>query len=280
MRKIRLRRTLPGDTKAESVMYAFVLLLSFVGLMVVAIAGVTQYVQAGASNEDLYGNLVFPFNMTEYMTIEADEEDDRYYDAGGGLHGYNVSTDDILDYVPYPTDEDPFKFWKPDEPDEIKYVHIIRDNQDYDPGSTDMWRKYRDFIAVRRDTGNVIGERWNGAAIPFAQIADNWGNDTNASATNFFLSRSQDTLFINSSASDAANFTDDLYDNDFHLFYGWARFRLQEIDFWNAISMLFYNDIPEVDPLVNNLIHIMMISTTVFVIFTMAIRMTPFLGGA
>ena len=280
-KRFRRARRLWCDVSAESVMYPFIMIIAFVAMMAIVITGVTQYIVAGDASADAYFNINSPYGLDEYTAIEADETDDRFFTSWDGIEGYNVTDDDVLNYVPYPTDSDPFKFWHVDEPEDIKYVHIIRDNQDYDPGSADLWTKYRDFIAVRRDTGSVLTSRWNNAAIPFSELTSNYEEgEVNASVTDFMLSKSQDTLFLRSEINGSANFTTALYDNDFSLHYGWAEFRLEEIDFWNAISMLFYNDIPDVDPMVNNMIHVFTIAVVTFVVFTMAVRMTPFLGGA
>lgn len=281
MRKAKVSRSLRRDLSAESVMRPFILIIVFVALMAVLIGGVSQYIVAGSLQSEFH-TIDFPFGLSNYTSIDADTDDERYfYDEDREVGGYIISEDDVLDYVPHPEDEDPFLFWKADAPEEIKYVHVIMDNQNYDPSSNHMWKKYKDFIAVRRDTGDLIGERWNGAAIPFTEICDNyWEGEQNASVTDFRLSNSQDTIFAFSDVNGSANFTEALYDSDFYLCYGWARFRMEETDFWNAISMLFYNDIPDVSPIINDLIHIFVIAVSVFVIFTMAVRMTPFLGGA
>ena len=267
------------DTTAEQVAYPFILVLAFVLILAFILSGVYQYITAGTMAQGLYPGMTMPFGLSNYTTIAADSDDPRFI-SYGDTEGYQISDDDVLDEIPYPTHCDPFMFEDDDGDD--KYVHIIRNNVRYDPTSTDMWEMYLDFVAVRRHTGSgpgaVYGD-WNNAAIPFSAIQDNWWNTTNVSITEFQLSGSQDNLFVNATYGGEANFTAALWDNDFRLFYGWSLFRLNEVDFWGAIAMLIYADIPGVDDTVDWFIHAFVIAVIVFVVFTMAVRMTPFLGG-
>lgn len=273
-------RRLAGDTVgSERVFYPFVLIFAFVLILAFVISGVAQYITAGSMAQGAYGALEMPFGLTNYTTILADDTDSRYVDYGDE-EGYLVSDDDVIDEIPYPTHEDPFLFWPESDPEEIKYVHIIRNNVRYDPDSTNIWEKYLDFIAVRRHTGAFDWEpQWNNAAIPFSELAANFWNITNVSVTEFQLSGSSDSFFINTSDGGYGNFTAALWSNEFNLFYGWSRFRLEEVDFWEAIAMVIYADIPGVDDTIDWFIHGFVIAVIVFVVFTMAIRMTPFLGG-
>lgn len=277
----RLRKRIRRDIQAESVMYPFVLVLAISVLIGLVVSGLSQYGVAGEVSQGQYPGLTMPFGLANYTTIDCDTEDARYVTYtkdGSTIEGYHVSEDDILDYVPYPTDEDPFVFWENGEIDEKKYVHIIRDNRDYDPESTDMWEMYLDFIAVRRDTGSYWDAKWNNAAIPFTSIEDNFFNNTNCSITEFQLSGSQDSIFINATYTGEANFTAGLWGNDFNIFYGWSLFRLGETDFWGAIAMAMYADIPGVDPMSEFVVHAFSTGVIIFVVITIALRMTPFLG--
>ncbi len=278
-----LVKRLREDERGESVMQPFVLIIALVLVLSFIIAGISQYAVSGSVTQGEYPGMTMPFGLTDYTLIEPyDLTDPRIVDWGTEK-GFNVTDDDVLDVIPYPTDDDPFIFV--DDQGDLKYVHIIRDNADYDPESTEMWEMYRDFIAIRRHAGVWVGDPWKDAAIPFSVIEANFdeGSDnstyTNISLTNFMLTGSQDSLFINATIPGEDAFVEALYDNDFMLFYGWSMFRIEEIDFWGAISMLMYAEIPGVHPLVNFLVHAFIIGTMVFVVFTMAIRMTPFQGG-
>ena len=140
---------------------------------------------------------------------------------------------------------------------------------------------YQDFIVVRRDPHNFLkfSDEWHNAVIPFITIANSYDNRTNVSVSNFKLGDSQDSLFVNSTDTTEAGFSAALWGNDFILYYGWSLFRLEEVDFWNAISMVLYAEIPGVHPLVNFIFHGFVMGTMVYVVFRMAVMMTPFLGG-
>lgn len=269
----------PEDDRAESVMYPFILILALCLVLGFMINGLSQYAVSGQMSQVTFPGMTNPFGLKNMTTIVADSTDDRYV-AFESIEGYLVSDDDILDYVPYPTDNDPFIFWEDDDPTEKKYVHIIRNNRDYDPDSTEMWEMYRDFVAIRRHTDAFAWDpQWNDAAVPFTALAANFNNLTNASTTTFQLSGSQDAIFINSSTGPGlTNFTNDLWANNFNIFYGWSLFRLSELDFWGAVAMAFYADIPGVNDTVDWLIHAFVIGAVIFLVFTMATRLIPFIG--
>lgn len=280
----RTRKMLRHDEQAESVMGPFVLIIALVLVLSFVISGITQYAVSGSISQGDLPGMTMPFGLSDYTTIEPyDSGDPRIVDYGTEV-GFQVSDDDVLDSLPYPTDEDPFMFV--DDNGDVKYIHIIRNNVDYDSESTDMWEMYQDFIAIRRHSGAWIGSAWEDAAVPFSELEANFdpGDDNstykNISLTNFRLGDSQDSLFLNATIPGEDAFISALWDNEFMLFYGWSLFRITEVDFWGAISMLMYAEIPGVHPLVNFFIHAFVVAIIVFVIFTMAIRMTPFLGGA
>ena len=155
------------------------------------------------------------------------------------------------------------------------------DNVDYDPDSPEMWKKYKDFIAVRREAPSgvigilswgTLGGAWYDAAIPFTSIQDHYSNATNVSVVGFKIGNAHDTLFINVTDPGQQNFTQGLWSGEFNIYYGWATFRIESVDFWAAMSMLFVDDIPGVDPLINFIFHAVAIATVTFVIFMMALR--------
>jgi hypothetical protein len=262
--------SLPTNTDAASVMYSFILIIAFVMILGFVLAGLTQYSTAGTVSQGVYPGTTNPFGMYNYTTIDCDLSDPRAIEYGL-VQGYDVSPDDVLDYVPSPTDEDPFKFYDADG--DVKYVHVIRNNRDYDPESTDMFKMYLDFISIRREVNDVTfwDDDWMNAAIPFSAIAERYDNNTNASTNKFELGSSQDSLFINTTSGVEEDFLSDFWANDFYLFYGWSLFRLEEVDYWGAIAMVLYQEIPSVHPVINWIFHGFVIGTITFVVFRMAI---------
>lgn len=278
------KKAIKSDDKGE-VMYPFVLIIALVMVLGFILSGISQYAQSGQITQGDYPGLTNPFGLYNYTLIDAVASDPDYVSFttdDGTVEGYEISAGRILDRVPYPTDDDPYIFLDPDDPNEKKYVHIIRDNADYTPGSTDMWEMYQDFVAIRRYSENSYfwSNPWHNAIVPFMKIDQQFDNSTNVSITEFQLSGSQDSLFVNATSGPGeSNFTSDLWANEFNLFYGWSLFRLEEVDFWGAISMVLYAEIPGVHPMVNWIFHAFVIGTIVFVVFRMAVMMTPFLGG-
>lgn len=275
---------LKDDDHAE-VMYPFVLVIALVMVLGFVLSGIAQFAESGEMSQSDYPSLTNPFGLYNYTLIDAEVSDPdwiTFTEGGTSIEGYEVDDARVLDYVPYPTDDDPYIFYDPEDSSEVKYIHIIRDNRDYDPESTDMWEMYEDFIAIRRYSENSFfwDNPWHNAAIPYVTIEDQFDNSTNVSITEFQLSGSQDSLFINATSGlGEANFIADLWANEYNLFYGWSLFRLEEVDFWGAISMVLYAEIPGIHPTINWIFHAFVIGTIVFVVFRMAVMMTPFLGG-
>ena len=79
-------------------------------------------------------------------------------------------------------------------------------------------------------------------------------------------------MFVNTTEGGEEAFLSALYSGEFYIYYGWANFRIESIDFWAAMSMLFVDDIPGVDPLVNFIFHAVTIATVTYVLFTMGLR--------
>ena len=273
------RKLLEWDDRAEgeAVQYSFILIFALVIILGFTIAGVSQYAQSGEISQGMMPGQDYPFNLYNFTAIDPLAGDPRIV-TYGTLSGFQVSDADVVDYVPYPTDEDPFMFV--DDKGDRKYIHIVRNNSEYDPDSTDLWKMYSDFIAIRRHVdAYFLGSDWDNAAIPFTTIEDCFslngthGTMGNVSIVQFALSERQDNMFFNASTGPGEyNFTMDLWGNDFRMFYGWSLFRMDDVDFWNAISMLIYEDIPYFDDTIDFLVHAFIISTITYVIFTMAIK--------
>lgn len=269
---MRNKRQLRKDIQAEdATMYPFILIIALVLILGFTVSGLSKYAVSGEMQQPNYPGYSNPFGLANYTTIEADSDDPRFV-TYEGEEGYLISDDDVLDRVPYPTDNDPFIFI--DDDGDYKYVHIIRNNIDYNPESTDMWEKYRDFVAIRRHTGAFDWDtQWNNAVVPFTTIIDNWFNVSDVSVSDFQLSGSQDSIFVNSTTGPGlANLTTDLWNNDFNLFYGWSLFRLSEADFWGAVSMVYYGEIPGINDTVAWMFHAFTLGTTIFVVFAMSLR--------
>jgi hypothetical protein len=275
------RKALEWDDRAEgeAVQYSFILIVALVIILGFTISGVSQYAQSGEISQGMLANTDYPFEMKDYTLINNTDGDDRSVDWVSGEEGFLVSDDDVLDYVPYPYDENPFVFVDSDGED-LKYIHVIRDNSEYDPESTDIWKMYNDFIAIRRQVDDLFfwKDSWQNAAIPFTAIEDHFDNTTNASQINFRLGDMEDYMWFSVMDLDTGegggtyNFTSGLWSNDFYIYYGWYMFRIAAGDFWNAVSMILYDDIPYVDDTIDFLIHAFVISTIVYVVFTMAIK--------
>ena len=162
---------------------------------------------------------------------------------------------------------------------DIKYVQVVRNNVNFDPTSTDMWKKYRDFISVQRKTTTFIltplSVTWNGAVIPFSALVNNFDDKTNTSIVRYQLSGNNDTLYIKC----ANNNTGLIWMNQFTIYYGWSVLRQGKVDFWSTIGMVMTAKIPGMNPILSFFISGMFWAVTCFMIFTMVSRIIPFIPG-
>ena len=195
--------------------------------------------------------------------------------------GYLVETADVINQVGYPTYDDPFIFTDAEDNDD-KYVHVVRNNVNYEEGSTDIYTKYLDFIVIRRnsvDPGDV-GGKWFNAVVPLTEFAkeENWDNSTNKTTVQFSLGKSLDALFMVTTNTTGTDIAAGIWADDYELFYGWSNWRVEDVGLSEAIAMAMYAQIPGVHWLVNYIVHSIVFATIIFVAFTMITRIIPFLG--
>lgn len=260
----RQKKKLRLDTRAENVFRAFILLLGcMVIFSAISLVLINHMAESANSINSGYTQDMNVLGLWEYTLIDPDT-------------GYYVGTANTSNTMVHPLDA-PFQFTDGDHDDEVKYLQVIRDNANFDPSSSDMWKKYKDFISVQRKVSKTVffGSHWNGAAISFDYIANKFDTNTNMSVVGFQLSGMNDTLFLNFTS----NSTSLLWTNHFTLFYGWAKIRQDRIDFWGTIGMILACQIPGLDPKIQFIVSAFWIFGEVFVGFTMASRIMPFAGG-
>ena len=264
--KVRLNKDIRPDEKAESILKPFILIVVMVFCMGFVLTGVSRMgLSAEGINNPQITNPYFDSNWTLISP----------------LSGYDVDDGDEINEICKPEHEDPFIFTD-DEDDDDKYVHIVRDNVRYVEGSTDIWSKYEDFIAVRRNTvepGSVRGD-WYNAAIPLSAFADwhNWDNVTNVTHVEFKLGKSTDCIFLCTTNSTGYDIEAGVWSNEYEIYYGWSNWRVEEVELSEAIAMAMWADIPGTNDYVDYLVHGVFAATMIFVAFTMITRIIPFLG--
>lgn len=262
------RTNLKNDENAESILQPFILILVFVVIVGFVLTGVTRMATSSEISRGMDPELVNPYFDSNWTLIDP-------------TSGRTVTSADTISEIGYPTHDDPFTFTD-SEDDDIKYLHIIRDNVNYDPESTNIWEKYKDFIAIRRNTaeaGSVSG-KWFNAAIPLTEFddIDNWDNSTNKSTVQFNLGKSLDALFIITTNTTGADISGGIWSDSYVLYYGWSNWRVEDVGLSEAIAMAMYADIPGVHWLINYIVHTIVFATIIFVTFTMITRIIPFIG--
>ena len=187
--------------------------------------------------------------------------------------GYRASTVNTTTYMHHPLTAH-YVFTDADHDDDKKYIQIVRNNRDYNPTSTDMWKMYQDFISVQRPvrTGSVIWSReWNGAAISFQKIMNNFDSKTNVSTVAFDLSGKNDTMFF----VFPANNTLSLWTNNYTMYYGWSNLRHEANDAWATVSMVLTAQVPGLDDRIQFVVTAVWATSLLFLGFTMLRRLLP-----
>jgi len=185
--------------------------------------------------------------------------------------GFEVHNWTIQNHHVYPT-EATYIFTDPATSD-LKYVQIIRNNKDYDPGSTDWWKMYNDYIAIERNTGTP-GEwdsDWNGAVIPYQKIVDNYDTEANLSIVNFDLSGSNNSLIIHT----MDNSTVRIWWNNYTMYLGESALQNQRISFWSAVRMVMFAEIPNCNPVVNYMVAAFVDLSLIMIVFVLVRSILP-----
>ena len=160
-----------------------------------------------------------------------------------------------------------------------KYVQVVRNNKNYDPSSTDMWKKYNDFVSIQRKTGisplTPLSSTWNGAAIPLSAFVSAFDPKTNTSKVGFELSGNNDTIFLHLASND----TGLIWVNSYTMYYGWSMLREGKVNFWGTIGLLMTAKMPGMNPVLSLFISGMFWAVICFMIFTMVSRIIPFIPG-
>ncbi len=252
----------------EKVARPFVLLLSVMAVFSITIMSITAQMNTSASSVNDSSNP----NPLDLRNILGDWSY-TLIDPEGGIH---ISTANVTSHMHDPRDSH-IIFTDADHNDDKKYLQIIRNNENFDRNSSNMWERYKDFISVQRHRDPYYGDDWGGASISYDQIVANYEWKTNTSKISFRLSGSQanDTLFVVLSHND----TTEIWNNNYTLYYGWSVLRAGSIDFWGVIGMVLTAQVPGLEPHVQLLIDAIWIISLIFIGFTMATRISPLGGG-
>jgi type II secretory pathway pseudopilin PulG len=251
----------------ERVFRPFVILLSV--LAIFSIISVMVMSQMAASQRDV--------NAGQAQTnFQLEALGGYQYTFIDPIAGYVITTANTSNQMTHPKDST-IVFTDTNHTDYgEKYIQIIRNNKNYDPQSSDMWKRYKDFISVQRQTDEFFkANRWNGASISFDAIAAAFDWKTNSSLVRFDLSGKNDTIVLIFPSNNSAL----LWANNFTIYYGWYKFRAQTVDYWATISMILTAQVPGLDYRIQFLITFIWMFSYVFIAFTLASRLIPTAGG-
>ena len=249
----------------ESVFRPFMLMLGVMALfgtisvtLIQAMTGSAQNINGGIDKDNYLSEII---GSTSYTLIDPDT-------------GYSITTAMTKDHMVHPKDAT-IVFTDADHSNDKKYVQIIRNNANFDANSTDIWKKYKDFITVQRETGALWSAKWNGAVVSFESIVSHFDWKTNTSVVGFEMSGWNDTLFIHL----AVNNTALIWNNAFTLYYGWSTLRAGKVDLWGTIGMILTAQIPGLNDRVQFILTSFWLVSLIFVGYVMISRIIPFISG-
>lgn len=244
------------DLGGEQVFRPFVLILTFVILGGLVLAGFSQMFFSSANSG---GGIDDPENILGLWD----------YEMYTPITGYNITNSSILNYWPE-GERGNLSFDSGD-----KWVYIVRNNKDYDPESKHLWEKYKDFIGVKRKADDLQGGKVYRYVVPLERFQAEFDADNNQSRIGFALSGSNYTIFIKC----MDNNTNRIWWNNYTLFLGRSYFQSGHVNFLQAIKMIMTGDIPNFNPQLSILIAVIVDVTIIFVAYTMVSRIIPFISG-
>ena len=188
--------------------------------------------------------------------------------------GYQVDNTTVLDYWPE-GETGGLTFGEGGDPTD-KRVYIVRDSQDYDSDSEKVWKKYTDYIGVKRKSAGTITGKWYRFSTPLTTFINGFDPATNTSEVSFYMSGTNDSIVLEL----VDNNTERISWNNYTIYLGKSIFQEGKVGLWNSIKMVMWGEIPGFDPMMNMALKILLNFTLVFVLFVMISRVIPFLPGS
>lgn len=156
-----------------------------------------------------------------------------------------------------------------------KRVYVVRDNDQYGSGSqyvADCWKQYKDFIGIKRTSSDWVGGKVHRFAIPLETFVKNFDPETNTTQVYFPLSGSNYTILLKL----WDNNTNRIWWNNYTVYLGANFLTNEKVNFWTAIKMMYTGSIPNCNYYINKMIQAIVIFSSLFIIFEMAVRILPF----
>lgn len=257
-----MMKRFPHDVRGdEKLLGPFVFLGSFIAITAILLGLLsTMFYYSARGDFDYEAGSSFLLAGDEYTWIDSANP------------GYNVTMDNTTDRWFY-HGTDP-KFTVHDDVNNADYtMAMIRDQEVYRP-----WGE--DFVGIYETWGWWSDEF---DRISYEMVIEKQVPLTNASIIDFEMHRSTRYYsLIIITPSDAANHTDNIWDNEFFIGIAHAPFdaaSIADVTMWGLIGMLFSASLPGIHPLLNYLITIPFWIGVAFMVFTIVSRMIPFISG-
>ena len=249
-----------GGGGGDAIFRPFVLILSFIALAGLLLAAFAQmFTEASAiKGDDSLPDLANVFG--DYTTTPYDP-----------TYGRNVTNASVVHKVPK-GETGGFAFDSND-----KRVYVVRDNEQYQAHQPNLliaktWTQYTDFIGIKRTSSDWVGGKVHRWAIPLETFVKNFDSETNTSQVYFPLSGTNYTILLKL----MDNNTNRIWWNNYTIYLGANFLTNQKVNFWTAIKMMYTGTIPNCNYIVNKMLQAIVVFSSLFIIFEMAVRILPF----
>jgi len=250
-----------GGGGGDAIFRPFVLILSFVALAGLLLVLFAKPMAEGSHvrGDDSLPDLVGMFGDYETTPYEP-------------TYGRNVTNSSVVHKVPK-GETGGFTFGTGADPTD-KRVYVVRNNEQYGSGSqyvADCWKQYKDFIGIKRQSSDWVGGVVHRYAIPLEVLVKNFDPETNTTQFYFPLSGSNYTILLKL----MDNNTNRIWWNNYTIYLGYNFLKNEKVNFWTAIKMLYTGSIPDCNYYINKMIQAVVVFSSAFMIFEMAVRILP-----
>jgi len=236
----------------EKVFQPFMTIMIFVIVGAFMLAMCSQFFKSGeaVSNEaDDNQSILGMWNYTFYEPLD----------------GYEVDNSTVLDHWP-DGETGGLTFGDDDDPND-KRIYIVRDSEDYKQGSDKVWKKFPDYIGIKRKADDVLGGKVYRWAAPLEKFVANFDKETNVSQVDFSMSGHNYTIFLEL----VDNNTDRIWWNNYTIRLAATVFQ-DDLSVWAAIGLIMTADLPGCNEYINILLACVVDFAMIFVVINLVLR--------
>lgn len=242
----------------ERLMRPFIIILIFVVIGAFTLAACSSFfASAPSSSIDIKSDeMKSSLGVWTYTFYTADS---------GWSDQYNVTNSSVLDHWPEGM-TGPMPFDSGD-----KEVYVVRDSEDYSPGSDKVWKQYEDYIGVKRKGDSILwgdhGGKVHRYAAPLEKFVQNFDPDTNTSRVDFSMTGKNYSLFLKL----WDNNTNRIWWNNYSIYLA-SSIMQTNTDIFAVMGMIMTAQIPNCNPVINLMLACVVDFSIIFLAVNMILR--------